>query len=103
MVSLADPWLEGVSGGALLMSENGRNGYASDRLRGYLSVGVLDSRAKIPGSDVVVVEHLLSGQFALQWCSVGCMRAWLRRLLAEIERAAGEQPEADPPGCGGIT
>src|SRR4051794_34793878 len=85
-----------LSGGAVLMSADGRFGHASDRLRAFLSFGTLDSRARAPGPDVVVVEGLVGGQFALQWCSVGCMRGWLLRLLAEVERAAGEAPDAEP-------
>ncbi len=75
-----------LSGGALLLREDGHHGHSSDQLRAYSSVGVVDESGLAERTDVAVVEHLQGGQFHLQWCSVMCMRVWLLRLIAEVER-----------------
>jgi hypothetical protein len=75
------------------VSEDGRVGHASERLRAFLSVGVLDDNGSAERTDVAVVENLQGGQFHLQWCSVACMRAWLLRLLAEVERRWGKRQQ----------
>jgi hypothetical protein len=85
-----------MSGGAMLMSQDGRTGHESDRLQGFLAFGVLTDRDGGRGSaEMMVVEQLKGGQFAIQWCSVGCMRDWLLGLLAEVERRASNAGDAD--------
>jgi hypothetical protein len=78
------------------MREDGRAGHASDRLRAFLSTGVLDESGSAERTDVALVENLQGGQFHLQWCSVGCMRGWLLRLLNEVERRFARAKEAEP-------
>jgi hypothetical protein len=88
------------------MREDGRAGLASDRLRAFLSVGILDDSRPAERTDIAVVENLQGGQFQLQWCSVACMRAWLLRLLGEVERKLDQSKKAEPkvtPACGGNT
>jgi hypothetical protein len=75
-----------LSAGALLLSEDGQDSLHPDRLQGFLHVGFHGTDPEMrDSSDVAVVESLQGGQFDLQWCSVGCMRAWLLKLLAEVE------------------
>ena len=83
-----------LSAGALLLSKNKKNSIDSDRLQGFLHVGIHGPDTEMrDSSDVVVVRHLYGGQFDLQWCSIACMREWLLKLLQEVEsRATPEHP-----------
>ena len=82
-----------LSGGALLLSEDGRDSLDTERLRAFLSVGYHGRDAEGGNSaDVPVVADLRGGQFDLQWCSVACMRSSLLGLLAEVERLTGDPP-----------
>src|SRR4051812_27342835 len=51
-----------LSGGAVLLCEDGRAGHGSDRLRAYLSVGVLDESGSSERTDIAVVEYFQGGQ-----------------------------------------
>ena len=75
-----------LSAGALLLSEDGQDSLHPDRLQGFLHVGFHGTDPDMrDSSDVEVVDSLRGGQFDLNWCSVSCMRAWLLKLLAEVE------------------
>lgn len=79
-----------LSGGALLLSKDGRNSIDSARLRAFLHFGFHGVDPEMHDSgDVQIVANLQGGQFDLQWCSIACMRAWLLSVLDEVERQAG--------------
>ena len=81
------------NGGALLLSADGQDGIVTDRLRAFLHVGLHGRDPDMrDSSDVVVVSELSGGQFDMNWCSVGCLRAWLLGLLDRVESEAGEAP-----------
>jgi hypothetical protein len=69
-----------LSGGALPESK-----ISLCALIGFLSAGVLNERDGVANPDIAIVQNLKGGQFALQWCSVPCMREWFLKLFAEIE------------------
>ena len=77
-----------LEGGGVLESEIEAKLRPEDHL-GLLHVGFhgLDPEMR-DSSDVKVVDHVHFGQFDLNWCSVACMREWLLKLLAEVERRA---------------
>jgi hypothetical protein len=69
------------------LSEDRNDSIHPDRLQGFMYIGFHGIDTDMDGScDLEVVRDLHGGQFELQWCSVGCMREWLLKLLAEVER-----------------
>ena len=82
-----------VSGGALLLSADGRDSIDTDRLQGFLNVGIHGRDPEMrDSSDITVVQELCGGQFDLTWCSVACLRKWLSDLLKQVESLLGGGP-----------
>ena len=77
----------------MLLSKDRSTSVHSDRLEGFLRMGFHGKDVEMRDStDATIVSDLVGGQFDLQWCSVVCMRAWLVRLLIELEL------RLNPPG-----
>ena len=75
-----------LSGGALQLTKDRKDSIYSDRLEGFLHIGFHGEDVEMRDStDAEIVSDVAGGQFDLQWCSVLCMRAWLMRLLNELE------------------
>ncbi len=78
-----------LSGGAILLSDDGQDSLHPDRLQAFLHVGYHGRDPEMRDSaDVSIVADLHGGQFDLQWCSVACMREWLVGLLRVVESMA---------------
>lgn len=78
-----------LSAGAMLLSEDGQDSLHPARLQGFLHVGIHGPDTEMrDSSDVEVVRGLYGGQFDLIWCSIACLRAWMMKLLDEVETRA---------------
>jgi hypothetical protein len=87
-----------ISGGALLLSSDGRNSIHPERLQGFLHVGIHGRDPDMQDSaDVPIVAHLHGGQFDLQWCSIRCMREWVTMLLQRVESMASGHIDTGEP------
>ena len=88
-----------ISGGALLLSDNGQDSIHTGRLRGFLNIGIHGRDSEMRDSaDIEVVAELYGGQFDLVWCSISCLREWLAGLLRRVESLAGCPPNASGTG-----
>lgn len=75
-----------LSGGALLLSDDGQDSVDSDKLQAYLHVGIHGTDSEMRDSaDIPIVMDLHGGQFYLAWCSVACMRNGLLDALNKLE------------------
>jgi len=75
-----------LSGGALLLSDDGQDSVDSDKLQAFLHVGVHGTDSEMRDSaDIPIVMDLHGGQFDLSWCSVACMRNGLLDVLNKLE------------------
>ncbi|MDF1745159.1 MAG: hypothetical protein P1V19_15780 [Gimesia sp.] len=85
-----------LSGGAMLMTDDGRTGHGDKRLGGYLSFDTLrieDGRQS--SSQNLVVDNLRGGQFDLTWCSASCMSEWFGAIIKRMgSQSSQSTPEA---------
>ncbi|MCO8120440.1 hypothetical protein NHH03_01730 [Stieleria sp. TO1_6] len=95
-----------LSGGGLLLSEDGQDSIHLDRLKGFLHIGFHGRAPDMRDSgDITIVDDIAGGQFDLSWCSLQCMRQWLVQLVDRVDAKIGptDEPNAgDRPHPGGV-
>lgn len=75
----------GISGGACLMDRKRKNGGPDPKMDGFWDVYYHDHKKTSDKGFLKIADDIQGGQFDFYFCSPKCLRAWLNKIVDDLE------------------